>query len=106
MRRETLGVAGDPVVSLELDRAAALLQEAGVPDPRREALVLLSELMGSTPGAVAAGGMPALRESDLVGFHQAVERRAAGEPPAICGGNGGVPSSHPEVRPAGPDSPA
>ena len=73
-------MAGDPVVSVELDRAVALLQEAGAPDPRREALVLLSELMGSTPGAVAAGRMAALQEWDLVRFHQAVERRVAGEP--------------------------
>lgn len=79
VRHKSLGVDHSPI-GPELERAARRLGEAGLPDPRREALTILSELTGTTPGAVAAGRLPALRDSDLLQFRQAVARRAAGEP--------------------------
>lgn len=71
----------DAVLSVqdELAAAAARLRSAGIPAPRREALLLWSGLEGASPGDVALRD----RASDggMVGrFRNAVCRRVAGEP--------------------------
>jgi release factor glutamine methyltransferase len=63
-----------------LAEATAALAAAGMPEARREAMRLWSDLNGgSTAGVVLDGGMEAEPESASA-LRQAVRRRAAGEP--------------------------
>lgn len=73
-------------------RAVAGLVEAGIEEPRREALRLLADLLDRTPGAIAlhAGDPepPGLADRAMA----AVARRAAGEPMAYVSGCAGFRS--------------
>jgi release factor glutamine methyltransferase len=73
-------VSRDSVLAGELKQAAEVLTARGLSDPRREALMLWSELAGTTPGTVAAGRGPEPSDEDLIRFRAAVARRATGEP--------------------------
>lgn len=82
-------ISAGSTIEEELEAAALALRQAGVVDPRREALELWAAVSGATPGAVwAHAGRPA--PPALAGrFREAVRRRAAGEPlqyaAGVCG---------------------
>lgn len=76
------------VVTPEIDLAVRQLSQAGIPSPRREALLIWSELFGTTPGAVLTGSKTAAPEA-IHRFREAVTRRAAGEPRAYVVGTVG-----------------
>lgn len=69
-----------------LARATARLREAGVGEPRREALRILADHLGESTGAVLAGRDSPIEAADLARLEQLVARRAAGEPlPYVTG---------------------
>lgn len=70
-----------------VDGGAAVLLAAGIASPRREALRVWSDLSGGGAAALFAEGFP---RRDLIGpFHEAIRRRAAGEPMAHVTGRAG-----------------
>lgn len=69
-----------------LARATARLREAGVAEPRREALRILADYLGESVGAVLAHRGGPIDRADLARLDQRVARRAAGEPlPYVTG---------------------
>jgi release factor glutamine methyltransferase len=60
--------------------ARITLHHAGVPSPRREALLLWSELHDMSPATVLARGEQAVGDLALERFQQAIARRVSGEP--------------------------
>jgi release factor glutamine methyltransferase len=69
-----------------LARATLRLREAGVAEPRREALRILADHLGESPGAVLADKAAPIEPADLARLEQLVSRRAAGEPlPYVTG---------------------
>lgn len=66
--------------------AAGRLRLAGLPEPRREALRLLADLAGETPGSVVLRGEEEAPESLGERLEGALARRAAGEPTAYVSG--------------------
>jgi release factor glutamine methyltransferase len=72
--------AGTRERATALHQAIADLAAAGIPEPRREALLIWSELAGPTPGATLVLPDARLSADLAVRFRQAVARRAAGEP--------------------------
>lgn len=71
-----------------LDAAAARLADTGVPDPRREAVALWTDLYGTGRLARALDRADTVAD-DLRRFGEAVERRAAGMPRAHASGVAG-----------------
>ena len=83
-------MAPDVAVTIRtlIDDGAAVLAAAGVPSPRREALAIWSTLSDGEPGAgVLDGDRPVGSRGDP--FHEAVTRRATGEPLAHVVGYAG-----------------
>jgi release factor glutamine methyltransferase len=70
---------GGVTLRREIGAATTLLAGAGLPDPRREALLIWSELHDSTPGSVLARA-EAPSPGDVARFREAVRRRSQGEP--------------------------
>lgn len=70
-----------------LARAATVLEEAGIPDARREALLLLAHALGVDRLGLLALGRDALVEAD--GFERLLARRARREPLAFIVGRQG-----------------
>lgn len=73
----------------ELVRATALFREAGIGAPRREAVLLWSEVTGIAPGDVVLRPEASVEAHHVRRFRQAVARRAAGEPLAYVTGTAG-----------------
>ena len=66
-------------------RAAARLADAGVPEPRRQALRIWAELNRVEPAAALLGPVD-VAASSATQYRQAIERRVAGEPiPHVTG---------------------
>jgi release factor glutamine methyltransferase len=69
-----------------LASATARLREAGIGEPRREALRILADHLGESAGAVLAHRDAPLAPADLARLDQMIARRAAGEPlPYVTG---------------------
>lgn len=67
-------------ISQALREGAAVLQNAGVPEARREAGSLLEFILAKDRTFLIAHAEDPLSEEDLLRFHESVSRRAAGEP--------------------------
>ena len=67
-------------ISQALREAAAVLQNAGVPEARREAGSLLGFILAKDRTFLIAHAEDPVSEERLSGFQESVERRAAGEP--------------------------
>ena len=72
-----------------LDRATAVLAGAAVLEPRREAVRLIGDMLGLTPGEVMLGRANVLDPDRRRWLDRAVERRARGEPLAYVTGLAG-----------------
>lgn len=72
-----------------LDRATAVLAEAGIREPRREAVRLIGDLLGMTPGEVMVGTGAVVEPDRRRWLDRAVARRARGEPLAYVTGLAG-----------------
>ena len=72
-------VAPDSLESA-LRRGQAVLQEAGVEAPRRDARLLLAAVLGLEPGALIVAGDRELTETERRRFDDMIERRARREP--------------------------
>lgn len=78
--------ASRPSIRKELVEGGKLLADAGVPEPRREAIALWSSVAGIATHEVWAKQDEAAAEIDARRFRAAVERRAGGEPLAYVVG--------------------
>ena len=67
-------------ISQALREAAAILQNAGVPEARREASSLLAFILAKDRTFLIAHAEDPVSEEMLLRFQESVERRAAGEP--------------------------
>lgn len=78
----------EPVTSLKslIGDSIEQLREAGIPDPRRQALRLWSELRGVTQAPVFEVEQHAVPQSEVAAFRDAIARRTAGEPLAYVAG--------------------
>ena len=72
-----------------LTRAASRLRRAGAQDPRREALRILADHLGVSPGEVLSAQELPVGPADAVAVGRLIERRAAGEPLAYVTGLAG-----------------
>jgi release factor glutamine methyltransferase len=63
-----------------IEDSADQLKQAGIPEPRRQALRLWSELAGITPGQVLLDSGRIIDEFRAAEFRRATRRRAGGEP--------------------------
>jgi len=72
-----------------LARATIRLRQAGVQDPRREAVRILADLRGTSPGAVLSGQEQSVEPAEVVAYDRLIARRAAGEPLAYVTGLAG-----------------
>jgi release factor glutamine methyltransferase len=72
----------EPVTSLRslIEDSIEQLRKAGVPEPRRQALRLWSELRGVTQAEVFELEQHAVPQSEASDFRRAIGRRTAGEP--------------------------
>jgi release factor glutamine methyltransferase len=69
-----------------INESSERLRQAGVPEPRRQALRIWSELTASTPGEALLERHRTIRASELADFRRAIQRRALGEPPPYVTG--------------------
>jgi release factor glutamine methyltransferase len=69
-----------------LDAATGILRDAGIPEPRHEALRIWADLSRKNPAEVVMQSRQAAPTDALRPFTAAVVRRAAGEPPAYVTG--------------------
>jgi release factor glutamine methyltransferase len=72
-----------------LARATARLREAGVGEPRREALRIVADHLGESSGAVLADRESPIDPADLIRLDCLIARRAGGEPLAYVTGMAG-----------------
>jgi release factor glutamine methyltransferase len=72
-----------------LAEATRQLRDAGVPEPRRQALYLWTELNGVGPAAAILSPEVALTPASVARYNAAIERRSAGEPLAYVTGQWG-----------------
>src|SRR5215213_6415652 len=70
----------DRTIAAALKNASQILNDAGVPEARREAGSLLSFILGKDRTFLIAHAEDQIEDNSLRGFQEAVERRAAGEP--------------------------
>jgi len=73
-------------VGATLDAAAATLREAGIPEPRHEALRIWSDLKRATLAEVMLQQDREAQTAEVKAFVDAVKRRASGEPLAYVTG--------------------
>ena len=72
--------AGEGLLEDVLRRAQARLGEAGVEAPRRDARLLLAEVLGLSLGALLTAGERALTPAELQAFEALIARRCGREP--------------------------
>ncbi len=80
MIRMATGAEGGESVASSLDRASAVLEAAGVEQPRRDARLLLAEALGGRPDLVTGYPERPLDPDQASRFRVLVGRRAAREP--------------------------
>jgi release factor glutamine methyltransferase len=72
-----------------IDHSAERLRRAGIPEPRRHALRLWTEISGSSAADAVVRPESHVELEAAAKFHRAVERRASGEPlPHVTGWSG------------------
>jgi release factor glutamine methyltransferase len=78
----------EPVTSLGslIGHSAERLRRAGIPEPRRQALRIWSELQGVSQAQALLAEHRPIPPAQAADFHQAIDRRTAGEPLAYVTG--------------------
>lgn len=79
-----------------LVEGASTLRQAGILEPRRQAIRIWAELIESTPGESLLRIDPSVGSSKAARFRHAIERRAAGEP--LCHVTGWAGFRHLSLR--------
>jgi release factor glutamine methyltransferase len=76
-----------PTVAAALDEATKRLRKAGVPDPRRDATILLALVLGTDRGGVAARRQDPVSPADATRFAEMIDARAGRKPLQHLEGN-------------------
>jgi len=74
-------------LQVALAQAAAVLEEAGIEEPRLDAEILLVHALGITRAQLHADSQRRLGSAELAGYRQLIERRAQREPLAYIVGH-------------------